>query len=87
LLLLRELDTNQPLVSHGREIEVVIDDDAKLRAIDRVLRVRESLQRLKGLDAAQRTEAKVTIETTTVLDAEIAALVDAMRAGDGGPGL
>lgn len=50
-----------------------------LFAVDRALRIAESRRRLQGTDAAQRTEAEITVHTVTTLDIEIEALMAAMR--------
>lgn len=79
---MRQVTLDHVLVSHGKVIPNVIDEGAKLAALDRVLKVRESLRKLKGIDAAQRAEVKVTVEQTTTLDAEIESLMAAMRERD-----
>lgn len=48
-------------------------------AIDRELAILDRIARLKGLDAPTRAEAKVTVEHTTTLDAEIERLIAAMN--------
>lgn len=71
------LETDQPLVSHGRIVkddsgQPLIDEELKLKAVDRALRARESFRKLLGLDAPSR----VSVEAEK-LGRDIARLLDA----------
>jgi hypothetical protein len=55
------LQRDHPVVSHGKMIygedgEPLLDDDIKLRAVDRYLRARESFRKLLGLDQPAKVE-------------------------------
>lgn len=70
------LEKDQPLVSHGRIVygedgNALIDEELKLKAVDRALRARESFRKLLGLDAPSR----VSIEAEQ-LGREISRLLD-----------
>ena len=70
------LEKDQPLVSHGRIVygedgQPLIDEELKLKAVDRALRARESFRKLLGLDAPSR----VSIEAEQ-LGREIGRLLD-----------
>ena len=72
------LQRQHPLVSHGRVIlgedgQPLLDDDIKLRAVDRYIRARESFRRLLGLDQPVKVDATVT--ETTQTDIELAELI------------
>ncbi|MFD4596733.1 helix-turn-helix domain-containing protein [Streptomyces sp. NPDC058464] len=59
------LQRQHPLVSHGRVIlgedgQPLLDDDIKLRAVDRYIRARESFRRLLGLDQPVKVDATLT---------------------------
>ncbi|MFI9154501.1 hypothetical protein [Streptomyces sp. NPDC053367] len=71
------LEQDQPLVSHGRIVKddtgaALVDEELKLKAIDRALRTRESFRKLLGLDAPSR----VSVEAEK-LGRDIARLLDA----------
>lgn len=83
----RILATNHVMVSHGRIIrgddgEPLIDDGPKLQAIAQLRFLSESRRKLTGADAPVKVETKVTIEETTVMDAEIRELVEQFKAHD-----
>ncbi|MGQ5576757.1 helix-turn-helix domain-containing protein [Streptomyces sp. ECR3.8] len=70
------LEKDQPLVSHGRIVKddtgtPLIDEELKLKAVDRALRARESFRKLLGLDAPSR----VSVEAEQ-LGRQIAKLLD-----------
>jgi hypothetical protein len=74
------LEEDQPLVSHGRIVKddtgtPLIDQELKLKAIDRALKARESFRKLLGLDAPSR----VSVEAEQ-LGRQIAKLLDAATA-------
>lgn len=78
------LERDTPLVSHGRIItddtgKPLVDDEMKLKAIDRALRTRESFRKLLGLDAPSR----VSVEAEQ-LGREIGRLLDAAMGEDTG---
>lgn len=81
------LEKDQPLVSHGRIVygedgNALIDEELKLKAVDRALRARESFRKLLGLDAPSR----VSVEAEQ-LGREIGRLLDAALGPDeDGPG-
>lgn len=71
------LQKDHPVVSHGRIVKdddgtPLVDDEMKLKAIDRALRTRESFRKLLGLDAPSR----VSVEAEQ-LGREITRLLDA----------
>ncbi|WP_225840304.1 hypothetical protein [Streptomyces sp. NK08204] len=71
------LERDHPVVSHGRIVKddagmPLVDDEMKLKAIDRALRTRESFRKLLGLDAPSR----VSVEAEQ-LGREITRLLDA----------
>ncbi|MET8766334.1 helix-turn-helix domain-containing protein [Streptomyces sp. NPDC004658] len=71
------LSKDRPVVSHGHIVygddgQPLVDDELKLKAIDRALRTRESFRKLLGLDAPSR----VSIEAEQ-LGREISRLLDA----------
>lgn len=77
------LEKDQPLVSHGRIVygkdgNALIDEELKLKAVDRALRARESFRKLLGLDAPSR----VSIEAEQ-LGREISRLLDTALGPDG----
>lgn len=65
------LEARHVTVSHGKVITVydseadkempLLDDGPILQAVDRLVRISESLRRLDGLDAPTRTESTVTV--------------------------
>ncbi|MEV6181341.1 hypothetical protein [Streptomyces sp. NPDC052015] len=70
------LERDRPVVSHGKIIydedgNPLVDDELKLKAIDRALRTRESFRKLLGLDAPSR----VSVEAEQ-LGREISRLLD-----------
>ncbi|MEV7154902.1 hypothetical protein AB0N77_09785 [Streptomyces misionensis] len=71
------LQRDHPVVSHGRIVKddagtPLVDDEMKLKAIDRALRTRESFRKLLGLDAPSR----VSVEAEQ-LGRDISRLLDA----------
>lgn len=79
---MRQIQLDHVLVSHGKIIPGVIDEGAKLAALDRLLKIQDRRARLKGYDKPTRTEAKVTVEHTTELDEEIERLMELMPRAD-----
>lgn len=70
------LERDHPVVSHGRIVKddsgtPLVDDEMKLKAVDRALRTRESFRKLLGLDAPSR----VSVEAEQ-LGREIGRLLD-----------
>lgn len=65
------LEKQHLMISHGRVIRLVeggdpLEDDSHvLAAVDRLLRIEERRSRLFGLDAPERSEASVSVETLT----------------------
>ncbi|MFK0140708.1 hypothetical protein [Streptomyces murinus] len=57
------LARDHPVVSHGRIVKddtghALVDDEMKLKAIDRALKARESFRKLLGLDAPSRVSVE-----------------------------
>lgn len=80
------LAKDHPVVSHGRIVtdstgQPLTDDELKLKAVDRLLRTRESFRKLLGLDAPSR----VSVEAEQ-LGREIGRLLDATLGPDGDDG-
>lgn len=80
----RILATDHVTVSHGRIIrgddgEPLIDDGPKIQAIGKIVQVAESARRLWGADVPVEQHARVTVEHTTTLDAEIDRLLSDLR--------
>lgn len=65
----RQLNMDHVLVSHGRVIEGVVDEGAKLAALDRLLRIQERRAKYLGLDEATKTRIDYVPEE--VVDGEI----------------
>ncbi|MFE7972998.1 hypothetical protein [Streptomyces shenzhenensis] len=79
------LTRDHPVVSHGRIVcsddgQPLVDDEMKLKAVDRMLRTRESFRKLVGLDAPSR----VSVEAEQ-LGREIGRLLDATLGPDEDP--
>ncbi|MEJ8671875.1 hypothetical protein WKI71_36585 [Streptomyces sp. MS1.AVA.1] len=77
------LQRDNPVVSHGRIVKddaglPLVDDELKLKAVDRALRTRESFRKLLGLDAPSR----VSVEAEQ-LGREIGRLLDTALGPDG----
>ncbi|MFF7129996.1 helix-turn-helix domain-containing protein [Streptomyces sp. NPDC008240] len=76
------LQRDHPVVSHGRIVKddagaPLVDDEMKLKAVDRALRTRESFRKLLGLDAPSR----VSVEAEQ-LGREIGRLLDSALGPD-----
>lgn len=69
---LRQLKMDHVMVSHGKVIPDVVDEGAKMAALDRCLRIMERRAKLFGLDEPSRV--RVETITTDDLDAQIAEL-------------
>lgn len=68
----RQLRMDHVLVQHGKIIEGVTDEGAKLAALDRCIRIMERRAKTLGLD--EPTKVRVETITTDDLDAKIAQL-------------
>jgi hypothetical protein len=72
----RQLNMDHVMVSHGKVVPGVIDEAAKLAALDRLLKIQERRARLLGLDAPTRHQ----VLTMDAVDEEIARLEGEMEA-------
>jgi DNA-binding Lrp family transcriptional regulator len=84
---LTELRRDHIMVSHGRIVRdedgnALIDHGGKLAALHAYVKASESYRKLMGADLPVEQHARVTIEHTTTLDAEIEQLVAAMTPAD-----
>jgi hypothetical protein len=66
---LRQLRLDHVMVSHGKVVHGVVDEGAKLAAMDRLLKIQERRARYSGLDAPRKAE--VTVITEDALTAKI----------------
>jgi len=73
---LRQLRMDHVMVSHGKVVPGVVDEGAKMAALDRLLRISESRRRLLGLDLPVKVSHEVTVyDGDSELDREIDALL------------
>lgn len=81
---LRELRRDHVMVSHGRIVKdddgvPLIDHGGKLAALHAIVKVSESYRKLMGADLPVEQHARVIVEHTTTLDAEIERLMAEQR--------
>lgn len=69
---MRQLKLDHVVVQGGKVVEDVVDEGAKLAALDRLLRIQDRRAKLLGLD--QPTKIRHEVITTDDLDAQIAEL-------------
>lgn len=78
---MRQLRLDHAMVSHGKVVPGVVDEGAKLAALDRCLRIQERRARLLGLDAPAKVHV-AEAPAKSDLDERIERLMEEMAALD-----